>query len=80
MEAQRKPRHGPAETQGHQTARRLTGDALAGMLVPLASGALLDRGWLPAQLYFFFSAPFVVAAVAIFLMGPARACNRAPCG
>jgi len=27
---------------------------------------------LPAQLYFFFSAPFVVAAVAIFLIGPAR--------
>jgi benzoate transport len=43
------------------------------ILAPLASGALLDRGWLPAQLYFFFSAPFVVAAVAIFLIGPGRA-------
>jgi benzoate transport len=43
------------------------------ILAPLASGALLDRGWLPAQLYFFFGAPFVVAAVAIFLIGPARA-------
>jgi MFS family permease len=43
------------------------------ILAPLASGALLDRGWLPAQLYFFFSAPLAVAAVAIFLIGPARA-------
>jgi hypothetical protein len=25
----------------------------------------------PAQLYFFFSAPFVVAAIAMFLIGPA---------
>jgi hypothetical protein len=39
----------------------------------LIAGALLDRGWLPAQLYFFFGAPFVVAALAIFLIGPARA-------
>jgi hypothetical protein len=43
------------------------------ILAPLASGALLDRGWLPAQLYFFFSVPFVVAAAAILLIGPARA-------
>jgi hypothetical protein len=43
------------------------------ILAPLTSGALLDRGWLPAQLYFFFSAPFVVAAVAMLLIGPARA-------
>jgi benzoate transport len=43
------------------------------ILAPLASGALLDHGWLPAQLYFFFSAPFVVAALAILLIGPARA-------
>jgi MFS family permease len=42
------------------------------ILAPFASGALLDRGWSAAQLYFFFSAPFVVAAVAIFLIGPAR--------
>jgi hypothetical protein len=38
----------------------------------LASGALLDRGWLPAQLYFFFSAPFVLAAIAILFVRPAR--------
>jgi benzoate transport len=43
------------------------------ILAPLASGALLDRGWLPAQLYFFFGAPFVVAAAALFLIGPAGA-------
>lgn len=42
------------------------------ILAPLASGALLDRGWLPAQLYFFFSAPFAVAAVAILLIGPQK--------
>lgn len=38
------------------------------ILAPLASGTLLDRGWAPAQLYFFFSAPFAVAAVAILLL------------
>ncbi len=64
----------------YPTAVRTTGMGWAigigrfgAILAPLASGALLDRGWLPAQLYFFFSAPFVVAAVAIFLIGPARA-------
>jgi predicted MFS family arabinose efflux permease len=43
------------------------------ILAPLASGALLDRGWRPAQLYCFFSAPFIVAALALLLIGPARA-------
>jgi MFS family permease len=64
----------------YPTAVRTTGMGWAigigrfgAILAPLASGALLDRGWLPAQLYFFFSAPFVVAALAIFLLGPARA-------
>lgn len=46
------------------------------ILSPLASGALLDRGWLPAQLYFFFSAPFVIAAIALFLIGPAGQLDR----
>jgi MFS transporter, AAHS family, vanillate permease len=64
----------------YPTAVRTTGMGWAigigrfgAILAPLASGALLDRGWLPAQLYYFFSASFVVAAVAIFLIGPARA-------
>ena len=64
----------------YPTAVRTTGMGWAigigrfgAILAPLASGALLDRGWLPAQLYYFFGAPFVVAAVAIFLIGPARA-------
>src|SRR5260370_91037 len=64
----------------YPTAVRTTGMGWAigigrfgAILAPLASGALLDRGWLPAQPYFFFSAPFVAAAVAIFLIGPARA-------
>ena len=63
----------------YPTAVRTTGMGWAigigrfgAILAPLASGALLDRGWLPAQLYYFFSASFVVAAVAIFLIGPAR--------
>jgi MFS family permease len=64
----------------YPTAVRTTGMGWAigigrfgAILAPLVSGALLDRGWLPAQLYFFFSAPFVVAALAILLIGPARA-------
>jgi MFS family permease len=64
----------------YPTAVRTTGMGWAigvgrfgAIIAPLASGALLDHGWLPAQLYFFFSAPFVVAAVAILLLGPARA-------
>jgi benzoate transport len=64
----------------YRTAVRSTGMGWAigigrfrAILAPLASGALLDRGWLPAQLYFFFCAPFVVAAGAIFIIGPARA-------
>jgi benzoate transport len=64
----------------YPTAVRTTGMGWAigigrfgAILAPLASGALLDRGWLPAQLYFFFSASFVVAAVAILVLGPARA-------
>jgi MFS family permease len=48
------------------------------ILAPLASGALLDRGWLPAQLYFLFSAPFVVAAIAILIIGPARHLPTSP--
>jgi benzoate transport len=35
------------------------------ILAPLVSGALLDRGWAPAQLYFLFSIPFALAAVAV---------------
>jgi MFS transporter, AAHS family, vanillate permease len=47
---------------------------LGAILAPLAVGGLLDRGWAPAQLYFLFSAPFVVAAIALLLIGrsPAR--------
>jgi benzoate transport len=42
------------------------------ILAPLASGALLDHGWAPAQLYFLFSAPFAVAGVAMLLVGASR--------
>jgi benzoate transport len=69
----------------YPTAVRTTGMGWAigigrfgAILAPLASGALLDHGWLPAQLYFFFSAPFIVAAIAIFLIGPARAKALSP--
>jgi len=33
------------------------------------SGALLDHGWAPAQLYYLFSGPFVVAAIAMLIIG-----------
>jgi MFS family permease len=64
----------------YPTAVRTTGMGWAigigrfgAILAPLASGALLDRGWIPAQLYYVFSAAFVAAAAAIFLIGPTRA-------
>jgi MFS family permease len=67
----------------YPTAVRTTGMGWAigigrvgAILAPVASGALLDRGWLPAQLYFFFGAPFVVAAAALVLIGPARAFTK----
>ena len=43
---------------------------LGAILAPLGSGALLDRGWAPAQLYFLFSVPFVIAAIAMLVIGP----------
>jgi hypothetical protein len=48
---------------------------LLGIIANAAMAGLyaIGRGWLPAQLYLFFSTTFVVAAVAIFLIGPARA-------
>ena len=44
------------------------------ILAPLATGALLERGWTPAQLYYLYSAPFVLAALALSLIrrAPAR--------
>ena len=39
------------------------------ILAPLASGTLLDRGATPAQLYFVFSVPFTLAAVAMLFVG-----------
>jgi benzoate transport len=43
---------------------------LGAILAPLVSGALLDQGWAPAQLYFLFSVPFVIAAIAMLVIGP----------
>ena len=43
---------------------------LGAILGPLVSGALLDQGWAPAQLYFLFSVPFVIAAIAMLVIGP----------
>jgi MFS transporter, AAHS family, vanillate permease len=61
----------------YPTAVRATGmgsaigiGRLGAILAPLASGALLDRGWEPAQLYFLFSVPFVIAAIAMLIIGP----------
>jgi MFS family permease len=59
----------------YPTAVRATGMGWAigigrfgAILAPLASGLLLDHGWAPAQLYFLFSVPFLVAAVALLLI------------
>ena len=69
----------------YPTAVRTTGMGWAigigrfgAILAPLASGALLERGSSPAQLYLFFSAPFVVAAAAMLILGPARARDGPP--
>jgi benzoate transport len=63
----------------YPTAVRATGMGWAigigrfgAILAPLASGALLDHGWAPAQLYFLFSAPFAIAGVAMLLIGASR--------
>src|SRR5208282_4079828 len=63
----------------YPTAVRATGMGWAigigrfgAILAPLASGALLDHGWAPAQLYFLFSAPFAIAGVAMLLVGASR--------
>jgi benzoate transport len=60
----------------YPTAVRATGmgwavgiGRLGAIMAPLASGALLDRGWAPAQLYYLFSGPFVVAAIAMLVIG-----------
>jgi benzoate transport len=62
----------------YPTAVRATGmgsavgiGRLGAILAPLASGALLDHGWAPAQLYYLFSGPFVVAAIAMLVIGRA---------
>jgi benzoate transport len=63
----------------YPTAVRATGmgwaigiGRIGAILSPLASGALSDHGWLPAQLYVLFSVPFAVAALAMMVIGPAR--------
>ena len=63
----------------YPTAVRATGMGWAigigrfgAILSPVASGALSDHGWLPAELYTLFAAPFAVAAVAMLVIGPAR--------
>lgn len=62
----------------YPTAVRATGMGSAvgigrfgAILAPLASGALLDHGWAPAQLYYLFSGPFVIAAIAMLIIGRA---------
>jgi len=60
----------------YPTAVRATGmgcaigiGRLGAILAPLASGALLDRGWEARQLYGLFSGPFAIAAMAMLLVG-----------
>jgi benzoate transport len=64
----------------YPTAIRATGMGAAigvgrfgAILAPLAAGALLDRGWEPAQLYYLFSGPFALATLAMLVIGPSRA-------
>lgn len=42
---------------------------LGAILAPILAGALHDAGWAPAQLYFLFAAPLVVAAIAMIGIG-----------
>ena len=42
---------------------------LGAILAPIVTGSLLDAGWAPPQLYFLFSIPLVVAAVAMLAIG-----------
>ena len=60
----------------YPTAVRATGmgsaigiGRLGAILAPIVTGALLDSGWAPAQLYFLFAVPFVIAALAMLLIG-----------
>ena len=48
------------------------------IIAPLATGALLDASWTPVQLYLGVGAVLLVAAAAVWLLGPARA--AAPAG
>lgn len=51
---------------------------LGAIIAPLATGALLDASWTPVQLYLGVGAVLLVAAAAVWLLGPARA--AAPAG
>jgi benzoate transport len=42
---------------------------LGAILAPILTGTLLDAGWAPAQLYFLFAFPLVVAAIAMLGIG-----------
>jgi benzoate transport len=42
---------------------------LGAILAPILAGALHDAGWAPAQLYFLFAVPLVVAAIAMLGIG-----------
>ena len=59
----------------YPTALRATGmgsaigiGRLGAILAPVLSGALLDRGWSPGDLYTLYSVPFAVAALAVLLI------------
>jgi MFS transporter, AAHS family, vanillate permease len=42
---------------------------LGAILAPIVTGTLLDAGWAPANLYFLFAVPLVVAAIALLAIG-----------
>ena len=63
----------------YETAVRATGMGWAigigrfgAILAPFVSGAMLDKGWEPADLYFAFAVLFIVAAVTVLFIRPAK--------
>jgi benzoate transport len=62
----------PPQVRGTGMGWALGVGRIGSILAPLASGALGDHGWQPAQLYVLCSVPFAIAAVAMLVLGPAR--------
>jgi MFS family permease len=62
----------PPQVRGTGMGWALGVGRIGSILAPIASGALGDHGWQPAQLYVLCSVPFAIAAVGMLVLGPAR--------